>query len=96
MADKTVHDKRLDMVKQRLQEELVDDEGRPPEPADVASVVDAKAEPLSEAPVQEFVPLLIEHQARDELRQKGLHRNLPAEETPKGRDEQTVEEPPPS
>jgi hypothetical protein len=42
----------------------------------VANVVEAKAESLAEAPLQEFVPLLIEHQARDELRQHGLHRDV--------------------
>ena len=35
-----------------------------------------KAESFADAPVQEFVPLLIEHQARDELRQHGLHLDL--------------------
>ena len=87
MAEKTVHDKRVEVMKQRLQEELVDEQGHPAEPDDVASVVEAKAESLSEAPLQEFVPLLIEHQARDELRQHGLHRNLAADDTSEGDDQ---------
>jgi hypothetical protein len=41
-------------------------------------VVRAKAESLADAPLQEFLALLIEHQARDELRERGLHRNLHA------------------
>jgi hypothetical protein len=54
----------------------VDAHGHTAEPDDVARVVDAKAESFADAPVQEFVPLLIEHEARDELRQHGLHRDL--------------------
>jgi len=80
MAEQTVHDKRVEIVKQRLQEELINEQGQPPEPGAVATVVDAKAEVLADAPVQEFVPLLIEHQARDELRQQGLHRSIPDDE----------------
>ena len=76
MADNTSQDKRLEHVKQRLHDELVDETGRPAEPDEVDSVVDAKAESLAEAPVQEFIPLLIEHAARDELRQHGLHRDF--------------------
>jgi hypothetical protein len=72
MADRTLYDKRLETVKQRLQNQLVDEQGHPAKPRDIASVVDAKAESLAEAPVQEFIPLLIERQARDELRQHGL------------------------
>ncbi len=90
MAQKTAQDTRTEVVKQRLQEELVDEQGRPAEPDDVASVVQAKAESLAEAPLQEFVPLLIEHQARDELRQHGLHRDL-GDDTSAGDDQ-----PPPS
>ena len=76
MADKNLSDKRVEIVKQRLHEDLLDEDGRPAAPGDIDRVVDAKAERLAEAPVQEFVPLLIEHQARDELRQHGLHRDL--------------------
>src|SRR5262245_34112885 len=79
MSEQTVKDKRLESLRRRLQDELVDEEGRPAEPNDVESVVAAKAAGLAEAPVQEFVPLLVEHQARDELRQHGLHRELPEE-----------------
>ena len=70
------YDRRVETVKARLQDELVDEGGRPAEPGDVEEVVDAKAQALADAPVQEFVPLLIEHQARDELRRRGLHRDV--------------------
>jgi hypothetical protein len=82
MAEHTMTDQRLETLRRRLQDELVDHEGRPPAPSDVESVVAAKAGSLAEAPVQEFVPLLVEHQARDELRRKGLHRELPEETEP--------------
>lgn len=100
MAENTSQDKRLEHVKQRLHDEMVDEKGRPAEPDEVDSIVDAKAESLSDAPVQEFTPLLIEHAARDELRQQGLHRDLGdetadvsgndgVEDQPAGRDART-------
>ena len=76
MANSTSSDQRVEAVKQRLRADLVDERGQPAEPDDVARVVDAKADSLADAPVQEFVPLLIEHQARDELRHQGLHRDV--------------------
>jgi hypothetical protein len=76
MAENSSYDKRVELVKQRLHKELVDEQGRPAERSEVDSVVDAKAASFASAPVQEFVPLLIEHQARDDLRQQGLHREL--------------------
>jgi hypothetical protein len=80
MADGTHDDQRVEAVKQRLREDLVDEQGQPAEPDEVARVVDAKADSFADAPVQEFVPLLIEHQARDELRGHGLHRELTDED----------------
>jgi hypothetical protein len=76
MSEHTANDKRVEVVKERLQGDLVDGDGRPPEPDEVERVVDEKADSFAEAPVQEFVPLLIEHQARDELRALGLRRDL--------------------
>ena len=64
------------MVMQRLEGDLVDADGRPAEPDEVERVVREKAESLGDAPLQEFLTLLIEHEARDELRTRGLHRNL--------------------
>ena len=81
MTLNTFNDRRVEGLKRRLCDELVDDQGQPPEPDEVERVVTAKAEALLDAPVQEFVPLLIEHQARDELRQHGLRREIPEEET---------------
>ena len=38
----------------------------------VEEVVAEKAAELDDAPLQEFVPLLVENKARDELRHRGL------------------------
>jgi hypothetical protein len=76
MAQNNPYDLRVQSVKQRLHDDLVGENGRPADTNDVDRVVDAKAESLAGAPVQEFVPLLIEHQARDELREHGLHRDV--------------------
>ena len=80
MTEQTADDIRVDTVMQRLEGDLVDADGRPAEPDEVEKVVREKAESLADAPLQEFVTLLIEHQARDELRERGLHRNLPTDE----------------
>jgi hypothetical protein len=76
VSEHTASDKRVEVVKDRLQDDLVDEDGRPAEPEQVERVVEEKAESFADAPVQEFVPLLIEHQARDELRAQGLRRDL--------------------
>lgn len=81
MEEQTPQDKRIETVKERLHEELVDDQGRPADDDIVNRAVDAAAEPLAGAPVQEFAPLLIEHQVRDELRQQGLHRDVRDDES---------------
>ena len=71
------HDRRIDAVKDRLSSELVDQEGHPADPDQVARAVETAGAELADAPVQEFVPLLVEHDAREELRrQQGLHREL--------------------
>jgi hypothetical protein len=76
MAEQKLNDRLVATVKQRLQDDLVDQNGQAAAPSEIESVVAAKAESFAEAPVQEFIPLRVEHQARDELRQQGLHRNL--------------------
>ena len=76
MDDAHALEKRIDPVKDRLADDLVDDDGRPPDPEVVDRAVDEAAAPYAEAPVQEFVPLLVEHEARDELRRQGLRREL--------------------
>jgi hypothetical protein len=86
-------DTRIRGLKERLTDELVDLDGEPADPEDVAKVVDSKAGALVDAPVQEFVPLLVEHQSRDELRQHGLHRDFdePAGDTGADTSESPVE-----
>ena len=78
MAERTAIDLHVDAVMQRLGEDLVNARGQRAEPKEVERVVRAKAQTLSDAPLQEFVNLLIEHQARDELRERGLRRDLGA------------------
>jgi len=75
----TTPDARLEALTHRLQEELVDDHGRAAPPDDVETVVVAEAEALSDAPIQDFVPLLVENKALDYLRGRGLHRALPTD-----------------
>jgi hypothetical protein len=77
----TANDARLEALTHRLQEELVDERGRAAEPDDVETVVAAEAEAFSGAPVQDFVVLLVENKALDHLRERGLHRELPTQET---------------
>lgn len=81
--DERPHDARVEQLKGRLRNDLVDDDGNAPDAVEVDHVVEAAAEGLADAPIQEFTPLLIEHQARDELRERGLHRDL-TEETDEG------------
>src|SRR5262245_56542271 len=76
MTEHAAVDRRVDAVTRRLQDDLVDGRGLPAEPGEVERVVDEAAKSFADAPVQEFVPLLIEHQARDELRGHGLRRDL--------------------
>src|SRR5262249_40204384 len=70
----TVAEKRMQQVAARLGETLVDDEGRPADKHVVEEVVAERAAALEEAPVQEFVPLLVENQAGNDLRERGLRR----------------------
>jgi hypothetical protein len=79
MTNGNLSDKRVEPVKERIKADLVDDRGNPANAEEVDSIVEAKAASLSDAPVQEFTPLLIEHEARDELRRHGFHRDLPEE-----------------
>ena len=70
------NDQRLETLKRRLSTELVDERGRAPDADAVDAVVVATADHLADAPIQDFVPLLVEHQALDERRRRGLHREL--------------------
>jgi hypothetical protein len=74
------HDnKRIKRLAERLADEYVTETGDAVPADHVGAIVDAVAEPLAKAPVQEFVPLLIENAARDRLHAEGLHVE-PAEE----------------
>jgi hypothetical protein len=57
---------------ERIEEHLVDADGNAASSDVVAAVVEDKAARLEDAPVEEFVPLLVENHARDELHQRGL------------------------
>lgn len=74
-------DHRIDAVVDRLSQEFVDDAGNSADPAAVAEVVHAAASELQDAPVQDFVPLIVENEARDVLHEQGLHRSLPDDPT---------------
>lgn len=82
MTDYSAIDERVEAVTHRLKGDLVDEGGRPAEPGEVERVGNETAKAFADAPVQEFVPLLIEHQARDELRGHGLRRDSVGDEPP--------------
>ena len=54
MAENNTTDLRSDHVKQKLHDELADEQGRPAKPDDVDRVVDAKAQSLADASVQDL------------------------------------------
>lgn len=87
MTENTFQDKRVDQLKQRLEDELVGDDGQPAPAEEIRRVVDDSAEALAEAPIQDFVPILIEHDARAELRRGGLHREFDVEPSGAGGDQ---------
>jgi hypothetical protein len=86
-------DRQIDAVKSRLQGELIDEHGRSADPEQVAQMVERASADMADAPLQEFVPLLIEHEARQQLRQQGLHRDLNDvdQEPPRPGDEAAME-----
>jgi hypothetical protein len=65
-------DRRLESTAQKLQETLVDSEGKPAPAAVVQAAVAETAEPIKDAPVQEFMPLLVENKTRARLREQGF------------------------
>ena len=71
-SEERVND-QLDDVSRVLANRLEDEEGNLADPAEVVEVVRAKARELEDARITEFVPLLTERKARDELRTRGLH-----------------------
>jgi hypothetical protein len=71
------HDKRIDGLADRLVREFTGPDGGEADPHHIVEVVQAKAHELDDAPIQDFVPLLAEHKAVEELRGQGLRRELP-------------------
>jgi hypothetical protein len=69
MAEK----QRIHTLAERLAEEYVTESGEAAPPDHIVEIVQAAAEPLADAPVQDFVPLLIENAARDRLHAERLH-----------------------
>jgi hypothetical protein len=72
MPEKQPVDRRLESTAQRLQETLVDSDGRPAPAEVVHAAVAETAEPIKDAPVQEFMPLLVENKTRARLREQGF------------------------
>jgi hypothetical protein len=68
-----IPEKRRQAIASQLEERLVDDDGSPPPRERIEAVVEEKAQELADAPVQDYVPLLTEHKARDELMDEGFH-----------------------
>jgi hypothetical protein len=60
----------------RLVDEFAQADGRHADPEHVRELVERKAEELGGAPVQIYVPLLVEHHAVAELHEDGLHRRF--------------------
>ncbi len=89
MTNGNLNDRRVEPVKERIKADLVDERGNPASPDVIDSIVEAKAASIADASVQEFMPLLVEHEARDELRHRGFHRDL-GEEGSHGMDSETT------
>lgn len=64
--------RRLDTVTARLEKAFVDPSGQPPRREEVAAVVEEESQKYADAPVQDFVTLLTEHDSREALRERGL------------------------
>jgi len=73
--------RRIDSIAERLADEYVTASGEAPEREHVADVVAKAAEPLADAPVQDFVPLLVENAARDRMHEEGHHVEPSEEDT---------------
>jgi hypothetical protein len=77
MNDQRPHGKiRLDDIARRLQSRFIDSEGRHASEHEVDELVASTARRFAEAPLQDFVPLLVEHQAADALRTRGMRLNV--------------------
>jgi hypothetical protein len=72
MDEPTQVDRRLEPTVRRLQETLVDDDGNAASLEAVHDAVAASADTIKDAPVQEFMPLLVENKTRKQLREQGF------------------------
>ena len=75
--DTESHDKRIEVLASRLSREFKGPDGSAVDEQHIVEVVQSKARELDDAPIQDFVPLLTEHKAVEDLRAAGLHRELP-------------------
>jgi hypothetical protein len=85
--DNAIEDRRLEDMVSRLEERLINDAGDHADRQHVEAIVARRAQDLAEAPVQDFVPLLTEHGAREDLRNEGfrpLPEPEPEDQTPVG------------
>jgi hypothetical protein len=64
----------IDSIADRLAHELVTTAGEPVSHDHVVDVVEAAAKPFADAPLQQFVPLLVENAARSQFRREGIRR----------------------
>ena len=64
----------LNNITDRLAGQLITPAGQPASHDHVADVVEAAARSLASARVQQFVPILVENLARNELRGQGMRR----------------------
>ena len=62
----------LERLTDHLTEQLVTATGEHASHAHVAAIVDARATSLADAPIQHFVGVLVEHDARNQLWAEGL------------------------
>jgi hypothetical protein len=90
--DNPIPKERFDATVDRLEATLADEEGHPVPHEEVVAALDTGARHLSDAPVQDFVPLLAEHRARDLLREQGFHANPEAEPEDTARAHDTSDE----
>jgi hypothetical protein len=64
----------MSSIANRLADGLVTTSGEPASQRHVEEIVEATAKSFAGARLQQFVPLLVEHQARDTLRREGMRR----------------------
>ena len=70
--DSVEHNRRMDDIADRLQARFADAAGLHVGDDEIDELVHLKADAFADARLQEFVPLLVEHQASDALRDRGM------------------------